>query len=67
MPELPLLPTLPNSLDLSGRILSFAVVEGGDKVLVYDGDEIGHDGAQGKRIIEAERPSFGCYGHERLC
>ena len=45
MSEFPLLPALPNSLDLSSRLLSFAVVEGGDKVLVYDGDEIGHDGA----------------------
>lgn len=45
MTERPLLPALPEGLDLSGRFLTFAMVEGGDKVLAYDRNEIGHDSA----------------------
>ena len=43
--KLPLLPPLPEGLDLNGRLLTLAVVEGGDNVLIYDRNEIGHYGA----------------------
>ena len=45
MYKFPLLPSLPKSLDLRGGLLTLAVVEGGDEVLIYDRNEIGHNGA----------------------
>ena len=45
MYQLSLLPALPEGLDLNGRLLTLAVVEGGDNVLIYDRNEIGHYGA----------------------